>query len=320
MSAPDPHGATQTDLLAADWLQRQNFWAWSEADQAALDAWLAESRAHRIAYWRQKSVWNNAQRLVALRPSPAAASAPKSPRPLLLRIMPVPLRIAATVAIVAAQFLAPVEGDRTFSTPLGGRETISFADGSKIELNTNTILRARMTTDRRIVWLDRGEAYFQVRHDPSHPFIVIAGNRHITDLGTKFLVRQDVSGLEVALLEGKIRFGSSDAEHSAILAPGDVALVSGNAETITARPMQSLTDELSWRHGTLVFKYRTLADVASEFNRYNSKKIIIADAAVGNLMIFGTFRTQDVDRFTRVTQKALGLNVKDEGDQILISR
>jgi len=41
---------------------------------------------------------------------------------------------------------------------------------------------------------------------------------------------------------------------------------------------------------------------------------------VGNLMIFGTFRTQDVDRFTRVTQKALGLNVKDEGDQILISR
>lgn len=77
---------------------------------------------------------------------------------------------------------------------------------------------------------------------------------------------------------------------------------------------------MSWRRGTLVFKYRTLADVASEFNRYNAKKIIIADEDVGKLMIFGTFRTQDVDLFTRVTQKALGLNVRDEGDQILISR
>jgi transmembrane sensor len=214
-----------------------------------------------------------------------------------------------------------VQTDRTFSTPLGGRETVSFADGSKIELNTNTILRARMTTGERIVWLDRGEAYFQVRHDAAHPFTVIAGNRRITDLGTKFLVRQDVSGLEVALLEGKIRFGSSDgAAHAAILAPGEVARVSGNALSIAPAPMQTLTDELSWRRGALVFKYRTLADVASEFNRYNAKKIIIADAVVGNLLIFGTFRTQDVDRFTRVTQKALGLNVRDEGDQIVISR
>lgn len=238
--APQP-GATQTDLLAADWLQRQQFWAWSEADQAALDAWLAESRAHRVAYWRQKAVWSNAQRLVALRPlAPAREPASKS---LLFRLLPMPLRIAAALAIIAVlgltatRFAAPPQ-DRTYSTPLGGRETVTFADGSKIELNTNTILRARMTTDRRIVWLDRGEAYFQVKHDSAHPFTVIAGNHLITDMGTKFLVRQDVTGLEVALLEGKVRVGSSDAaSRTAVLAPGEVALASGNAVSVTARPI-----------------------------------------------------------------------------------
>ena len=42
---------------------------------------------------------------------------------------------------------------------------VSFADGTRIELNTDTVLRARMTTSERTVWLDQGEAYFQVKHD-----------------------------------------------------------------------------------------------------------------------------------------------------------
>ena len=49
--------ATEIDLLAADWLQRRNFWTWTAEDQVQLDAWLAQSRTYRIAYWRQKSVW-----------------------------------------------------------------------------------------------------------------------------------------------------------------------------------------------------------------------------------------------------------------------
>ena len=334
MSAPGEQnvrnsGASETDLLAADWLQRQQFWAWSDADQAELDAWLAQSRAHRVAYWRQKAVWNNAQRLVALRPLQSEASHEPAGKVfgLLFKIGARPLRIAAAIVLVAllggaaAHFLAP-KPDREFSTAVGGHETVKFADGTKIELNTNTALRARMTNSSRIVWLERGEAYFQVKHDAAHPFTVIADGRRITDMGTKFVVRRDVGGLEVSLIEGKVRFASADpaSSGSRLLAPGDVALVSGNAVSINSRSVKTLTDGLSWRRGVLVFKYRTLADVASEFNRYNAKKLVIADEDAGKLMIFGTFRTQDVDLFARVTQKALGLTVKDEGDQILISR
>ena len=79
-----------------------------------------------------------------------------------------------------------------FSTEVGGHETVTFSDGTRIELNTNTVLRARMTTAQRTVWLDKGEAYFQVKHDPAHPLTVIAGHR-VTDLGTEFLVRDDAT-------------------------------------------------------------------------------------------------------------------------------
>jgi transmembrane sensor len=323
-------GATEIDLLAADWLQRQQFWAWGEADQAALDAWLAESRAHRVAYWRQKAVWTNAQRLVALRPmgGPSAHEADMKSPGLLSRRAIHPSRVAAAIAVVAligsgsAYFLSPVP-DRVYATDVGGHETVTFADGTRVELNTNTVLRTRMTTASRTIWLDRGEAFFHVKHDPAHPFTVIADGHRITDLGTKFDVRRDADGLEVALLEGKVRVGSVDSagpSREAMLAPGDIATVSGKAMSIASKPIQSLKDELSWRRGVLVFKYRTLADVAAEFNRYNDKKIVVADADVGKLMIFGTFRTEDVDLFTRVTQKALGLTVRDEGNQILISR
>lgn len=333
MKAPEHEGvrresATEIDLLAANWLQRQQFWAWSDADQAELDGWLAESRTHRIAYWRQKAVWSNAQRLVALRPagSPSARETEMNPPGLVSRFAAHPLRIAATFALIAliggtsAHFLSRTP-DRVYATALGGHETVTFADGTRIELNTNTVLRAQMTNKQRIVWLDRGEAFFQVKHDPARPFTVFADGHRITDMGTKFDVRSDAGELEVALIEGKVRLGSAtSAARQTMLAPGDVATVSGGAVTISSKRIQALDDELSWRKGVLVFKYRTLADVAAEFNRYNDKKIIIADADTGKLMIFGTFRTEDVDLFTRVTQKALGLTVRNEGNQILISR
>jgi transmembrane sensor len=322
--------AMEIDLLAADWLQRQQFWAWSDADQAEFDAWVAESRAHRVAYWRQKAVWTNAQRLVALRPSnmPSGRESKAKSTNLLSRIAAHPLRVAAALAVAAllggaAAYFMSSPPDRVYATAVGGRETVRFADGTTIELNTNTVLRARMTNVRRIVWLDRGEAFFQAKHDPAHPFTVVADGHSITDVGTEFDVRRDADGLQIALLEGKVRVGAVDStanSRQATLAPGDVATISGNTVSISNEPIQSLTDELSWRSGVLIFKYRTLADVIGEFNRYNDKKIVIADADVGKLMIFGTFRTQDVDLFARVTQKALGLTVRDEGNQILISR
>ena len=154
-----------SNTRAADWLQRREFWNWSEADQAALDAWLDESLAHRVAYHRLEAAWQRTDRLAALRGYRHEEIASGDAGRLFLRAAAAFIAVAVIGAAAAIYTWQPKA--KSYSTATGERETLSLSDGSQIELNTNTSLRARMTTGaERQVWLDKGEAYFQVKHDP----------------------------------------------------------------------------------------------------------------------------------------------------------
>ena len=308
--------AASIERHAAEYVQRRHLWDWSEADQAELDNWIAQSLAHRAAYLRLENVWQRSGRLSALGLESGETRK---------RIWPLLMKIAAGFAILgivggAAAYLS-VPRDRTFATPVGGHETVTFADGSHIELNTNTQIRTRMTTDQRIVWLDRGEAYFQVKHDALHPFVVMVGNRRVTDIGTKFIIRRDAGEVQVAVTQGRVTFDAPGVDRQvALLTPGDVATLRAGAVSVTRRPQQALNDSLEWRHGMVVFRHTTLADAAAEFNRYNHDKLVIASPEVAALTVVGTFRATNVEAFTDAAQTVFGLHVESHGDEIVISR
>jgi transmembrane sensor len=307
---------------AAAWLARANAGNWGSEDQAALEAWLAASRANRVAYWRLEAAWMEAARLAALHPvKPQIEIAPPRFLPLLLKIAAVAL-VVAMLGVAGANYLFTPH-IRTYATTLGGHETLKLADGSRIELNTDTVVRLASIDGERKVWLDRGEAYFQIKHDPAHPFVVFAGQHKITDLGTKFLIRNDSNDIEVALFEGRARFdngGRAGPLRTLSMAPGDLVMATADSVSVTKRPLQALGDELSWRQGLLVFNYTTLADAATEFNRYNAKKLVIADPQAARLTIIGKFPAGDVELFGRVAKKILGVRVEDHDDEIVISR
>ena len=67
---PNPQGdASAIEECAANWLQRRRYWKeWSEADQKALESWLAESMNHAVAFWRLEATLERTERLSALRP------------------------------------------------------------------------------------------------------------------------------------------------------------------------------------------------------------------------------------------------------------
>ncbi|HEV2562001.1 MAG TPA: FecR domain-containing protein [Rhizomicrobium sp.] len=315
--APDT-SARDIEARAADWLmERQDRENWSAEDQESLDVWMMQSPAHEVAFLRLEAAWGRTDRLAALR-------RPDDARP----VFPFLLRIAAAIAIVAALVAGGANvfsrpGERTFSTPVGGHESVAFADGSRVELNTNTVLRARMTTQERVVWLDRGEAFFQIKHDAAHPFVVMVGDRRITDLGTAFSVRSEASKLRVAVVQGRVWFDPADKQvpaQSAMLNPGDVATVVADKMSVTKEPTRALAAGLSWRRGVLVFENTALADAAAELNRYNREKLVIADPAIASETIGGTFGTKDIETFARVARTALGLRVANNGAEIIIFR
>jgi transmembrane sensor len=308
------------NATASRFLERRDLGRWSEADQAELDAWLNESSAHCAAFWRLEAVWQDADRLSALRsfkPQTPNAEPRREFWPILRRAVAATIVIAAVGTAGALYFLQP-EGE-LYATPMGGREVITLFDGSQVELNTDT--QIRIAPGKRMAWVEKGEAYFQIKHDAAHPFVVQVAGHRIVDLGTKFVVRDQPGRLEVSLVEGKARVEPlNNNAKPAVLTPGDVAIATATTISVTKKTEKHLASELGWRRGVLIFDYTSLADAVAEFNRYNQKKIVLAPNAPAHLTMVGTFPINDVELFGRVATLVLKIHVANEGDKIVISR
>ena len=175
----------------------------------------------------------------------------------------------------------------------------------------------------RAAKLEKGEAYFEIKHDAAHPFAVTVGSNRVTDLGTKFLIRSDANRVEVSLLEGRARLDSTDSlrrKTPTVLIPGEVAVATADSVSVTRMPARNLSDALGWRRGLLVFYHTPLSDAAAEFNRYNRESLIIGDANTGRLVVNGAFPTNGIAVFVQATRDVFGVRVERRPDGIVISR
>lgn len=319
------HSALDVDAEAMEFLVNRSLDDWSTADQSTLEQWLNESLAHKTAYWRLESIWQRADRLSALRPRTQQSDAVLSPprRSRMFSMAAVGFFVIVVTGF-AANYLLLTPHAVTYATTIGGHRDVVLADGSRIELNTDTLLRATMDAQHRTVELLKGEVLFQVKHDPAHPFVVFADQHRVTDLGTKFLIRKESDRLKVALIEGRARLESGDAQtpakRVAILVAGDEAVATARTMSVTRKALQDMQNELGWQHGVLVFHRANLVDVAEEFNRYNRRKIVIADSGAAARVINATLPVNDVAAFARMARNFLGLHVDENGDQVVISR
>lgn len=308
---------------ATEWLiEREETESWTAQNQAELDAWLAQSPAHLLAFWRAEDSWSRAGLIAELRPFAPRVEPQRRVRwPLLLKGAAA-LAAAAVLALGATTyFRAPTQ--QRFATAIGGQKSIVLTDGSRIDLNTNSVLSVDIGHNRRRVTLLRGEAFFHIKHDAFHPFVVTAGGHRIVDLGTEFLVRNSADRLEVSLIEGRARVEQANARSDAsstLMAPGDVVVATATALSITRKPVPELETALGWRRGLLIFKHTTLAEAAAEFNRYNRQKLVIADPVTARLEIRGTYRANDVASFARLASAVVGLKAEDRGESIVLSR
>ncbi len=314
---------------AAEFWERRRFGGWSGADQAELDAWLAESTLHRVAYLRVEAIAARTDQIATVHTFKVhAAPDPSVPggngKFHHWRFM-LPLLAAASVALFVTLGIPFVKSlmqpaDRIFATNTGGRATLKFTDGTEIELNTDTAVRYRMTTRERRVWLEKGEAYFRVAHNAANPFSVEVEGHRVTDLGTEFLVRA-IGDLDVVLVKGRAQVVSDKpGAPAAMLIPGDEAVSTPVGTFVTKRTPQELADELAWRRGVLVFRNTPLAEVVREFNRYNEVKLVITDPSIAHLKFSAELTTDDYADFLQLAQSVLKLHARRDGNRILLSR
>ncbi len=321
-----PHAGIEDEAI--DWLIRRDEPGWTGGDQAEFDAWIARSMAHRAAYLRAEHGWAKADRIGSIGDwESAGGGLANSVR----RWLPAAIAASIVAALgIGAYSLAPTSGpvsgpagerrQARFDTPVGGRRIVELADGSKVELNTRTVVRTAVDDSRRDVWLDAGEAYFEVAHRADEPFVVHAGRRTITVLGTKFSVRRDRDQVTVNVLEGRVRVddGLRRDTSAAIIAAGDTAITREGSTLIPAKSEARVEESLAWRDGMLSFNLRPLSEVAAEFNRYNRTQLTVRPSAAA-IPIGGTFQATNVDAFARLLHDAYGLETVRDGENIDIS-
>jgi transmembrane sensor len=320
------------EATAAEWLARRDAGSWGADDECCLQAWLDEATTHRIAWLRLNVAWERADQMHAL---PAAAAEGVSTTPSAQAWSNERRRSrsrkpwAAAAVVLAVLGLgwfgwSAVPGEERYTTAVGGLEAIVLADGSRVTLNTHTRARALVNRRERKVWLEEGEAFFEVRPDPALPFVVAAGGDRITVLGTKFSVRREGNRTQVTVLEGRVRLDRADSPGAkgkvipTIASGNDSAVLQAGSVLVVAKTAEQVQHELSWRQGRLVFDQKTLAEIAAEFNRYNHKQVWVEGEAA-SLRLGGSFDAHNVEGFARLVHEGFGLNLRIDGNALRLS-
>lgn len=310
------------DMRAADYVERRDSGHWTEQDEAELQAWLDQSVAHRVSFLRLNSSWRRTERLVALRAPDNDPDVPNDPSrgTQYLKIAAVFGVFLGLGGFLVTYLTTPrVE---SYSTPIGGREILTLKDGSKIELNTNTSVRVALSSNARMVMVDKGEVYFQVHHDASRPFTVTAQGHRVVDLGTQFSLRVGKKDVKVALFEGRVRFDPYAQINTKpeMLTPGEVLIASADRVSVKKEPLQDLLASLAWRNGMLQFHNTPLASAVAEFNRYNETRIVLEDPRAGTETINGMLPINDLAEFAHVAKNLFGLRAENHGDEVVLTR
>jgi len=221
----------------------------SRQDLRELTEWLSRSPVHRQELKSLNAFWGN-QVLTELM-VPLGKSSQSSLSSLFIGLKrrwqysglviktSVTAAIAtATLAITFSLLLLPAPIDSTnglYVTAVGQQQSLQLADGSTVQLNTNSQVKVEYNQGYRNIHLLQGQAYFEVAKDPEHPFRVYAGNGRVQALGTAFTLYLQDSSLNVLVTEGKV----------ALAAMGSVESNDASSTQLPIEPSSKLSNQPS---------------------------------------------------------------------------
>ena len=155
-------------------------------------------------------------------------------------------------------------------TARGSKSEFTLPDGTRVWLNGDSRLSYPETFDAGIrrVRLD-GEAFFQVRHDASHPFVVDMEVMQVEVLGTEFDARHRAGTryAETILQSGSVRVLTPDRKSPILLRPDERILFDTQTGRIAVSEV-SACDYCSWTSRRLVFTNKSLSAILVNLERW----------------------------------------------------
>lgn len=309
--AAEPETAEQIDEAAIAWVARLDRHGGAPHLEAELAAWLAGDQRRAGALLRARAIWRSLD-------SALAAEVPRERRRGMTRRFAAGGGAGLLAAGLAGAWVMLREEPMT--TTVGEVRHVPLADGSAVILNTDTRMGVALRRDVRRVRISDGEAWFQVAKDAARPFVVEAGPVRVQAVGTAFSVRRLEGGADVLVTEGVVEAWLVGAEKDRTrISAGETAQVrEGQAVVASTSEGGEMDRRLAWRAGKIELEGETLADAVAQFNRFNRRKLVLQDPRLGGRRLYGVFRANDPEGFSRSVAVILGAHVHIDAREITI--
>jgi transmembrane sensor len=306
--------AKDLEVEAAEWLALLDAGESLEWTQQFED-WLSADPRHRAAYLRLSVAWKRFDAFRKCAPLNGEVDADllathSAERKRRSTVRWLAAAACAVIVIAVVTIWQAATAGRTYSTAIGEFRRVVLEDGSAISLNTNTTVHVRFLRTERAVTLVQGEALFDVAHDKQRPFEVTAGVTVLRDVGTSFSVRlRDNKSVDVAVSEGSVAI---NPPFGPIVGSARIGSIRAGAAHFRAAAAGEIEQRLAWTGGRLSFAGARLADVIAEFNRYNTRLLLIEDPSLGDTHIGGTFPATDPEGFATALELLFPIRARAE--------
>ncbi len=310
-------GATaDVEATAALWLARMTSGSWTLGDLAAFEFWRAASPDHDRVFTELEALWDRLGTGNASSDLRRRVSAGLRRRGIAQGWAVRLGQIAAAIVAVAGmtQYLTTWRYD--YHTAAGEIRQVALADGSTVYLKGDTALNATISAKgERTVELARGEAFFEVKHDAARPFMVIAGNGVVRDIGTGFSVERNGQSTTVAVEHGSVAVTASG--RSEMLAAGDA--VSLGLYDMGRRLHVDPNVISPWRRGLYIAEGKPLVDVLADLDEYHPGRIIVTSQALASRRVNAVVQIGHVDALLDSLGGMAGVSVRRWGPLTIIS-
>lgn len=236
--------------------------------------------------------------------------------------------VAATIALLICAGLyflhtrpkpMPMQARVTPSNSVRHVHEIKLADGSVVTLNKNSHLDypAKFTGKTREVYLT-GEAYFDVRHDPLHPFLVHTGQITTRVLGTAFNIKSAGSLIQVTVTRGKVKVSTPKKTLGIVLPNHQISYNEINNQS--SIDILNAKTTVLWKETDLVMDHMTLKEAAAVLTERYGVKVILDNEKIGSCRFSATFlNTTGLEQVIKVLSHLNNLSYKwsKEGDVTL---
>ena len=322
-------------------------------EQAGLRQWLEADPDHRREYQALEEIWTEsgqafqrkqfdteaAWKMVEARTAPIWGEVPMPQRePLSEERLPLPVgmvrRLPMKKILAAASVLLllgvsgwwysahKAAGSPRLITASDGPMHLSLPDGSRVDLHKGATLQYQgsfNSVDRQVEL--RGEAFFQVTHDPAKPFSIRTAHAILEDMGTSFLVKGGKDSDEVFVETGKVKFTDrDDPSHSIILLSGRSAALTENQFTQSTAANRSF---MSWKTGVLDFRDELLEQAVEEIGSFYQVPVSVSPdlrSDAGKITITARFDRQSLEEAIEDIRLMTKLTIKRKKDVLVFSR